>query len=173
MILSKVENNEKSKAKGTAIMDESVHEALTFNEEVEKDQSDKRKTALNALFAAALAVLWFILSQWGNGMPWWVFLGFVVFGLGAIMWVGAHQSDVRPSYRQDPFNQPEPDKKYYFGIILIFIPTFFQTFLEGHMVITAVAFTLWGLGVFWVLNSGAMDLSTRDHESNKRASDDE
>ena len=106
-------------------------------------------------------------------MPWWVFLGFVVFGLGAIMWVGAHQSDVRPSYRQDPFNQPEPDKKYYFGIILIFIPTFFQTFLEGHMVIAAVASTLWGLAVFWVFNSGAMDLSTRDHESNKRASGDE
>ena len=38
MILSKVENNEKSKAKGTAIMDESVHEALSFNEEVEKEQ---------------------------------------------------------------------------------------------------------------------------------------
>ena len=47
MILSKVENNERSRTKGTVIVDESVHEALTFNEEVEKDQSDKRKTALN------------------------------------------------------------------------------------------------------------------------------
>lgn len=49
-------------------MDESVHEALSFNEDVEKEQTGKRKTVLNALFAAALAGLWFILSQWGNGM---------------------------------------------------------------------------------------------------------
>ena len=89
------------------------------------------------------------------------------------MWVGAHQSDVRPSYRQDPFNQPEPDKKYYFGIILIFIPTFFQIFLEGHLVTAAVVFTLWGIAVFWALNTGAMDLSTRDSASGKRASGDE
>lgn len=173
MILSKVENNEKSKAKGTATMDESVHEALAFNEEVEKEQSDRRRTALNALFAAALAVLWFVLIQWGHGMSWWLSLGLVVVCVGVALWVGAQKRDVRAGYRQNPFDQPQPDKKYYFGIILIFIPTFFQTFLEGHMVTAAVASTLWGLAVFWVFNSGAMDLSTRDHESNKRASDDE
>ncbi|MCZ9306700.1 hypothetical protein L8V01_04300 [Corynebacterium sp. c8Ua_181] len=152
-------------------MDESVHEALAFNEEVEKEQSDRRKTVLNALFAAALAGLWFILSQWGKGMPWWVSLGLVVVCVGAALWVGAQKRDVRAGYRQDPFAHPQPDKKYYFGIILIFAPTFFQTFLEGHMGIAAVVVTLWGLAVFWVLNSGAMDLSTRNTESNKRASD--
>lgn len=154
-------------------MDESVHEALAFNEEVEKDQSDKRKTVLNALFAAALAILWFILSQWGNGMPWWLSLGLVVVCVGVALWVGAKKRDVRAGYRQNPFDQPQPDKKYYFGFFLIFAPMFFQTFLEGHMVIAAIVFTLWGLGVFWALNSGAMDLSTRDHGDDKRASDDE
>ncbi|QQB00251.1 hypothetical protein I6H50_03805 [Corynebacterium tuberculostearicum] len=173
MILSKVENNEKSKVEGTAIMDESVQEALSFNEEVEKEQSDRRRTALNALFAAALAVLWFILIQWGNGMPWWLSLGLVVVCVGVALWVGAQKRDVRAGYRQDPFAQPQPDKKYYFGIILIFVPTFFQTFFEGHMVIAAVASTLWGFAVFWVLNSGAMDLSTRDHGDDKRASGNE
>lgn len=173
MILSKVENNEESKAKGTAIMDESVNEALSFNEEVEKEQSDGRKTALNALFAAALAVLWFILSQWGNGIPWWLSLGLVVVCGGVALWVGAQKRNVRAGYRQDPFAQPQPDKKYYFGIILIFCPTFFQIFLEGHLVTAAVVFTLWGIAVFWALNTGAMDLSTRDSASGKRASGDE
>ena len=173
MILSKVENNEKSKAKGTAIMDESVNEALSFNEEVEKEQSGKRKTALNALFAAALAVTWFVLSQWGNGIPWWLSLGLVVVCGGVALWVSAQKRNVRAGYRQDPFAQPQPDKKYYFGIILIFCPIFFQTFFEGHLVTAAVVSTLWGIAVFWALNSGAMDLSTRDQESNKRASDDE
>ena len=173
MILSKVENNEKSKVEGTAIMDESVHEALSFNEDVERGQNGRRKTVINALLAVVFAGSYFVMSQWEDDISLWVFLGFVVFGLGAIMWVGAHQSDVRPSYRQDPFNQPEPDKKYYFTFPVMFAPVFFQPYLEGHIVIAAVAFTLWGLGVFWVLNSGAMDLSTRDHESNKRANDDE
>ena len=173
MILSKVENNEKSKAKGTAIMDESVHEALSFNEEVEKEQSDGRKTALNALFAAALAVLCFIFSQWGNGIPWWLSLGLVVVCVGVALWVGAQKRNVRAGYRQDPFAQPQPDKKYYFGIILMFGPIFFQTFLEGHLVTAAVVFTLCGIAVFWVLNSGAMDMSTRDSASGKRASGDE
>ena len=159
--------------KGTATMDDSVHEALAFNEEMEQDQGAKRKTALNALFAAALAVLWFILIQWGNGMSWWLSLGLVVVCVGVALWVGAKKRDVRAGYRQNPFDQPQPDKKYYFGIFLILAPTFFQTFLEGHMVIAAIVFTLWGLAVFWVFNSGAMDLSTRDQESNKRASDDE
>ena len=80
---------------------------------------------------------------------------------------------MRPSYRQDPFSQPQPDKKYYATFPILFAPVFFQRYLEGHMVIAAVVFTLWGFAVFWVLNSGAMDLSTRDQESNKRASDDE
>ena len=154
-------------------MDESVHEALAFNEVVKKEQSDRRKTVLNALFAAALAGLSFILSQWGNGMAWWLSLGLAVVCVGVALWVGAQKRDVRASYRQDPFAQPQPDVKYYFGIILIFVPTFFQTFLEGHMVIAAVAFTLWGIAVFWVLNSGAMDLSTRDSASGKQASGDE
>ena len=118
MILSKVENNEESKAKGTAIMDESVHEALSFNEDVEKEQTGKRKTVLNALFAAALAGLWFILSQWGNGMPWWLSLGLAVVCVGVGLWVGAQKRNVRAGYRQDPFAQPQPDKKFYFGIIL-------------------------------------------------------
>ena len=171
MILSKVENNEKSKVKGTARMDESVHEALSFNEEVEKEQSGKRRTVINASLAVVLAGSYFVMSQWEDDIPLWAFLGFMMFGLGAAMWVGSHQGDVRPSYRKDPFNQPEPDKKYYFGIFLMFAPTFFQTFLEGHMGIAAVVVTLWGLAVFWVLNSGAMDLSARNTESNKRASD--
>ena len=173
MILSKVENNERSKAKGMAIMDESVHEALSFNEDVEKGQNGRRKTVINALLAVVFAGSYFVMSQWEDDISLWVFLGFVVFGLGAIMWVGAHQSDVRPSYRQDPFNQPEPDKKYYFGIFLMFAPPFFQTFLEGHMVIAAIVFTLWGVGVFWALNSGAMDMSTRGHRDDKQASGDE
>ena len=173
MILSKVENNEKSKAKGTATMDESVHEALAFNEEVEKEQSDRRRTALNALFAAALAVFWFVLIQWGNGMPWWLSLGLVVVCVGLALWVGAQKRDVRAGYRQNPFEQPQPDKKYYFGFFLMFAPTFFQAFLEGHMVIAAIVFTLWGVGVFWALNSGAMDMSTRGHEDGKQASGDE
>ncbi|NYI55287.1 hypothetical protein [Corynebacterium tuberculostearicum] len=173
MILSKVENNEKSKAKGTAIMDESVNEALSFNEEVEKGQNGKRRTVINASLAVVLAGSYFVMSQWEDDIPLWAFLGFMMFGLGAAMWVGSHQGDVRPSYRQDPFNQPEPDKKYYFGIFLMFAPTFFQTFLEGHMVIAAIVFTLWGVGVFWALNSGAMDMSTRGHEDGKQASGDE
>lgn len=154
-------------------MDKSVHEALAFNEEVEKEQSDKRKTVLNGLFSAALAGLWFILSQWGKGMPWWLSLGFVVVCVGVAFWVGAHQSDVRPSYRQDPFSQPQPDKKYYATFPILFAPVFFQRLLEGHMVIAAIVFTMWGIGVFWVLNSGAMDLSTRSHEGDKQASDNE
>ena len=154
-------------------MDESVHEALSFNEDVEKGQNGRRKTVINALLAVVFAGSYFVMSQWEDNIPLWMFLGFVVFGLGAIMWVGAHQSDVRPSYRQDPFNQPEPDKKYYFGFFLMFAPTFFQAFLEGHMVIAAIVFTLWGLGVFWALNSGAMDMSTRGQRDDKQASGDE
>ena len=154
-------------------MDESVHEALSFNEEVEKEQSDGRKTALNALFAAALAVTWFILSQWGKGIPWWLSLGLVVVCGGVALWVSAQKRNVRAGYRQDPFAQPQPDKKYYFGNILIFCPPFFQTFLEGRLVTAAVVFTLWGIAVFWVFNSGAMDLSTRDNASGKQASGDE
>lgn len=154
-------------------MDESVHEALSFNEDVEKGQNGRRKTVINALLAVVFAGSYFVMSQWEDDISLWVFLGFVVFALGAIMWVGAHQSDVRPSYRQDPFNQPEPDKKYYFGFFLMFAPTFFQIFLEGHMVIAAIVFTLWGLGMFWALNSGAMDMSTRGHRDDKQASGDE
>ena len=154
-------------------MDDGVHEALAFNEKMEQDQSARRKTVLNAVYAASLAALCFGLSQLGDAMPLWVPLGIVIISAGVCLWVGAKKRDVRAGYRQNPFNQAQPDKKYYFGIILIFIPTFFQTFLEGHMVIAAVASTLWGLAVFWVFNSGAMDLSTRDHESNKRASGDE
>ena len=154
-------------------MDESVHEALSFNEDVERGKNGRRKTVINALLAVVFAGSYFVMSQWEDDISLWVFLGFVVFGLGAIMWVGAHQSDVRPSYRQDPFNQPEPDKKYYFGFFLMFAPTFFQTFLEGHMVIAAIVFTLWGVGVFWALNSGAMDMSTRGQRDDKQASGDE
>ncbi|MDK8676503.1 hypothetical protein QP884_02225 [Corynebacterium tuberculostearicum] len=168
-----MENNEKSKAKGTAIMDESVNEALSFNEEVEKEQSGKRKTVLNALFAAALAGSFFVMNQWEEDISLWAFLGFMVVWLGVIMWVGAHQSDVRPSYRQDPFSQPQPDKKYYATFPILFAPVFFQRLLEGHMVIAAIVFTMWGIAVFWVLNSGAMDLSTRSHEGDKQASDNE
>ena len=154
-------------------MDESVHEALSFNEEVEKGQSGRRRTVINALLAVAFAGSYFVMSQWEDDIPLWAFLGFMMFGLGAAMWVGSHQGDVRPSYRQDPFSQPQPDKKYYATFPILFAPVFFQRLLEGHMVIAAVASTLWGLAVFWVFNSGAMDLSTRDHESNKRASGDE
>ena len=173
MILSKVENNGEPSTKGTATMDDSVHEALAFNEEMEQDQGAKRKTGLNALFAAALAGLWFVLSQFGKGMPLWLSLGVIIACLGVGLWVGAKKRDVRAGYRQNPFDQPQPDKKYYFGFFLIFAPTFFQTFLEGHMVIAAIVFTLWGLGVFWALNSGAMDMSTRDHGDDKQASGDE
>ena len=154
-------------------MEDSVHEALAFNEEMEQDQSAGRKTALNALFAAALAGLWFGLSQFGEGMPLWLSLGVIIACVGVGLWVGAKKRDVRAGYRQNPFDQPQPDKKYYFGIILIFCPIFFQTFFEGHLVTAAVVSTLWGIAVFWALNSGAMDLSTRDQESNKRASDDD
>ena len=154
-------------------MDESVHEALAFNEVVKKEQSDKRKIVLNALFAAALAGIWFILSQWGKGMPWWMTLGLVVVCAAVALWVGAQKRNVRAGYRQDPFAQPQPDKKYYFGIILIFCPTFFQIFLEGHLATAAVVFTLWGIAVFWVFNSGAMDLSTRDSASGQQATGNE
>nr|WP_255712175.1 hypothetical protein [Corynebacterium sp. ACRPQ] len=154
-------------------MDESVHEALAFNEEVEQDQSAGRKTLLNALFAAALAGLGFSLSQFGKGMPWWLSLGVIIACVGAGLWVGAKKRDVRAGYRQNPIDQPQPDKKYYFGFFLIFAPMIFQTFLEGHIVIAAIVFTLWGLGVFWAFNSGAMDMSSRGHKDDKRASDDE
>ena len=154
-------------------MDESVHEALSFNEDVEKEQTGKRKTVLNALFAAALAGLWFILSQWGNGMPWWLSLGLAVVCAGVGLWVSAQKRNVRAGYRQDPFAQPQPDKKYYFGIILIICPIFLQTFFEGHLATAAVVSTLWGFAVFWVLNSGAMDLSTRDSASGQQATGDE
>ncbi|MCT1427412.1 hypothetical protein [Corynebacterium sp. p3-SID1241] len=154
-------------------MDDSVHEALAFNEEMEQDQSAGRKTALNALFATALAVLWFSLTQWGKGAPAWVFLCIVIISAGVGLWVGFKKREVRAGYRQNPFDQPQPDKKYYFGFFLLFAPTFFQTFLEGYMVVAAIVFTLWGVGVFWALNSGAMDMSTRDREDDKQASGDE
>ncbi|WP_293820667.1 hypothetical protein [uncultured Corynebacterium sp.] len=154
-------------------MDESVHEALAFNEEVEKKPTRRRKAVLNALVAGLFAGSYFIISQWGKDISPWVFLGFMVGWLGVIMWVGAHQGDVRPSYRQDPFSQPQPDKKYYATFPVLFAPVFFQRLLEGHMVIAAIVFTLWGFAVFWVLNSGAMDLSTRSHEVDRRASRDE
>lgn len=154
-------------------MDDSVHEALAFNEEVEQDQSAGRKTVLNALLAAVLAGSFFVMNQWEEDISLWAFLGFMVVWLGGIMWVGAHQSDVRPSYRQNPFSQPQPDKKYYATFPVLFAPVFFQRFLEGHMVIAAIVFTLWGFGVFWVLNSGAMDMSTRDQGNDKQASGDE
>ena len=154
-------------------MDDGVHEALAFNEKMEQDQSARRKTVLNALFAAALAGLSFILSQWGNGMPWWLSLGLVVVCAGVALWVSAQKRNVRAGYRQDPFAQPQPDKKYYFGLILIFCPIFFQTFFEGHLVTAAVVFTLWGIAVFWVFNSGAMDLSTRDNASGQQATGNE
>lgn len=173
MILSKVENNEKSRSKGTAIMDESVNEALSFNAEVEKGQNGKRRTVINASLAVVLAGSYFVMSQWEDDIPLWAFLGFMMFGLGAAMWVGSHQGDVRPSYRQDPFSQPQPDKKYYATFPILFAPVFFQRLLEGHMVIAAIVFTMWGIAVFWVLNSGAMDLSTRSHEGDKQASDNE
>ena len=173
MILSKVENKGESKTKGMATMDDSVHEALAFNEEMEQDQSAGRKTALNALFATALAVLWFSLTQWGKGAPAWVFLCIVIISAGVGLWVGFKKRDVRAGYRQNPFDQPQPDWKYYLGFFLMFAPTFFQTFLEGHMVIAAIVFTLWGLGVFWALNSGAMDMSTRGQRDDKQASGDE
>ena len=154
-------------------MEDSVHEALAFNEEMEQDQSAGRKTALNALFAAALAGLWFGLSQFGKGMPLWLSLGVIIACVGVGLWVGAKKRDVRAGYRQNPFDQPQPDWKYYLGFFLIFAPTFFQPFLEGHMVIAAIVFTLWGLGVFWALNSGAMDMSTRGQRDDKQASGDE
>ena len=154
-------------------MDDSVHEALAFNEEVEQDQSAGRKTVLNALLAAVLAGSFFVMNQWEEDISLWAFLGFLVVWLGMIMWVGAYQSDVRPSYRQDPSSQPQPDKKYYATFPVLFAPVFFQRLLEGHMVIAAIVFTVWGFGVFWVLNSGAMDMSTRDDGNDKQASDDE
>ncbi|MDU4571032.1 hypothetical protein [Corynebacterium sp.] len=154
-------------------MDDGVHEALAFNEKMEQDQSARRKTVLNAVYAASLAALCFGLSQLGDAMPLWVPLGIVIISAGVCLWVGAKKRDVRAGYRQNPFNQAQPDKKYYFGVFLIFAPAIFLTFLEGHMVIAAIVFTLWGLGVFWALNSGAMDMSTRGHEDGKQASGDE
>ena len=149
-------------------MDDGVHEALAFNKEIQKKPRGWRKTALNALAAAVFAGSNFIISQWGKGISPWVFVGFIVAWMAVLLWVGAHQSDVRPSYRQDPFNEPKPDKKYYVSFMVLFAPVFFQTFLEGHLITAAIVFTLWGFGVFWVLNSGAMDLSTRDHKNDKR-----
>lgn len=70
-------------------MEDSVHEALAFNEELEQDQSAGRKTTLNALFAAALAGLWFGLSQFGEGMPLWLSLGVIIACVGVGLWVGA------------------------------------------------------------------------------------
>ena len=90
-------------------MEDSVHEALAFNEEMEQDQGAGRKTALNALFAAALAGLWFGLSQFGEGMPLWLSLGVIIACVGVGLWVGAKKRDVRAGYRQNPFDQPQPD----------------------------------------------------------------
>lgn len=131
MILSKVENKGESKTKGMASMDDSVHEALAFNEEMEQDQSAGRKTALNALFAAALAGLWFGLSQFGEGMPLWLSLGVIIACVGVGLWVGAKKRDVRAGYRQNPFDQPQPDWKYYLGFFLMFALRFSRPFSKG------------------------------------------
>ena len=154
-------------------MDDSVHEALAFNREIQRKPRGWRKTALNALAAVVLAGGYFIISQWGKDISPWVFVGFFVAWMAVLFWIGTHQSDVRPSYRQDPFNQPKPDKMFYTSSIAFFAPVFFPNFLEGHLVIAAIVFTLWGCAVFWVLNSGAMDLSTRDQGNDKQASGDE
>ena len=173
MILSKVENNETSKVRGTRNMDESVHEALSFNEEVEKGSTKQSKTLLNACFSVCVAGGYVALSQWSADFSIWILIAAILIIVGAVGWMVASRRDVRPSYRQDPLEQPQADKEYYAGFFVLLCPIFLITFLEGHLIAAVVVFTFWGIAAFWALQSGAMDLSTRNHESNKRASDDE
>ena len=142
-------------------MDENVRKALAFNEEVNSKPKSTTKTAFHALFSIVIAGSYFVMSQWAGIIPTWVFLAFMVSMLGLLFWVGMHQGNVRPSYRQDPFKGPETDKKFYGGFFVCLSPIFFRPFLEGHMVAAAVAFTLWGIVTFWLLESGAMDPATR------------
>ena len=154
-------------------MDESVHEALFFNEEVENGSTNQSKTFLNACFSVCGAGGYVALSQWGAGASIWILIAAIVIIVGAVGWMVASRRDVRPSYRQDPLEQPQADKKYYVGFFVLFCPIFLITFLEGHLIAAVVVFTFWGIAAFWALQSGAMDLSTRNNASSKKASGDE
>ena len=101
------------------------------------------------------------MSLWAGVIPTWVFLVFMIAMLGLLFWVGIYQGNVRPSYRQDPFKEPESDKKFYGGLFVCLSPIFFRPFLEGHMVAAAIAFAVWGVFTFWLLESGAMDPASR------------
>lgn len=154
-------------------MDESVNEALSFNEEVENGSTKQSKTLLNACFSVCGAGAYVAMSQWGADDSIWILIAAILIIVGAVGWMVASRRDVRPSYRQDPLAQPQADKKYYAGFFVLFCPIFLVTFLEGHLIAAVVVFTLWGIAAFWALQSGAMDLSTRDSASGKRASGDE
>lgn len=173
MILSIVENKGGAKAKGTAAMGDSVHEALAFNEEVNRKSKRTTKTALHALLVTVIAGAYFVMTQWSEVIPAWVFLAFMVAMLGLLMWVGMYQGNVRPSYRQDPFKAPKPDKKFFGGQLLCLSPIFFRPFLEGHMVAAAVVFILWGIAAFWLLEAGVRDPATHPAEERAQASGDE
>ena len=173
MILSKVENKGESKTKGMASMDDSVHEALAFNEGVNRRSKRTTKTVLHALLVTVIAGAYFVMTQWSEVIPAWVFLACMVAMLGLLMWVGMYQGNVRPSYRQDPFKAPELDKKFFGGQLLGLSPIFFRPFLEGHMVAAAVVFILWGIAAFWLLEAGVMDPATHPSEERTRASGDE
>jgi len=142
-------------------MDEYVREALDFNEEVGRKSKSTAKTVLHALFAVVIAGAYFVMSLWAGVIPTWVFLVFMIAMLGLLFWVGIYQGNVRPSYRQDPFKEPESDKKFYGGLFVCLSPIFFRPFLEGHMVAAAIAFAVWGVFTFWLLESGAMDPASR------------
>ncbi|MDK7138526.1 hypothetical protein QP414_04275 [Corynebacterium simulans] len=137
-----------------------VLEALNFETQVNK-QANHKQTLLNTLSAIVLPCGIVGFSLFPRGI--WAAVFFAVYLILVIAAVVIVQrgKKTRPAVRQDPFSQPKADNRYWIGTCILLCPIIVHPFLRDSTVAVVVFAIVWGCGIFWALQSGALDLQKR------------
>ena len=151
VIVSYMENKQTS---------DDVLEALNFEAQINERASRKQTFLyfLIAIFGASSIVAMNLLPK---GAPSTAFLVVFWVVICAIAIVVERKKKTRPALRQDPFNQPKADKRYWLGMFIMLSPILFNPFIKGNVVAVVVVAAAWACGAFWALQSGALDLQKR------------
>ena len=137
-----------------------VLEALNFEAQINERASRKQTFLyfLIAIFGAGSIVAMNLLPK---GAPSTAFLVVFLVVICAIAIVVERKKKTRPALRQDPFNQPKADKRYWLGVFIMLSPILFNPFIKGNVVAVVVVAAAWACGAFWALQSDALDLQKR------------
>nr|GKH16901.1 hypothetical protein CE91St29_12140 [Corynebacterium striatum] len=137
-----------------------VLEALNFEAQVNK-QANHKRTLLNALCAILLSCGIVGFSFFPRGIWAAVFFAVYLILVIAVVVIVQRGKKTRPALRQDPFSQPKADKRYWIGMCILVCPNIFHPFLRDNAVAVVIFAIAWGCGIFWALQSDALDLQKR------------